>query len=222
MLFLHGWQGTERKDAAGAAAALGYPALTFSFPGHNESGGSAEFLTGEIAVRAAARAYDALLHLAGTRDVIVVGSSFGAWIAVHLTGTRDVAALSLRVPANYPDGALRTPLTKVLADPAALRAWRMAPHAAGDSSMLRLLAAFGGPVQVIRAERDATIPPQTTDQICRAVHPDRLSSHVLAGAPHNLDTPERAAAYADALTSWLQRTAGRRGIHRIAHPLSLR
>jgi alpha-beta hydrolase superfamily lysophospholipase len=51
---------------------------------------------------------------------------------------------------------------------------------------LAALAAFSGPVQLLAAGRDETIPCQTTENFISAARPGALQYHSLAEATHTL------------------------------------
>lgn len=56
-------------------------------------------------------AYDALIAQ-GYQHIIVIGGSFGGYMAALLTGQRSPAAVVLRAPALYPDQEFKLPFRK--------------------------------------------------------------------------------------------------------------
>ena len=66
---------------------------------------------------------------------------------------------------------------------------------------LRVLRAFGGPVQLVDADGDTVIPRETIAGYRDAVDPARLSRYTLSG-PHHLATPELRGEYIAALLAW--------------------
>jgi pimeloyl-ACP methyl ester carboxylesterase len=133
---------------------------------------------------------------APARGLAVCGSSLGAYLAILLSATRPVAALSLRVPANYPDEIMNgPPLAEYVAGGAA-RAWRSELRPPARNAALDALGSFRGTVQIIAAARDETIPAQTVSNYLAVVDAARLEFHELADATHVLyekSGPRRAA-----------------------------
>src|SRR5690606_13653125 len=110
----------------------------------------------------------------------LVGASFGAYLSLVAAGEREVAALSLRVPANYLDEGFDAPHEpRFRAD--VRRPEDLYP---ADSRALRVLRAFGGPVQLVDADGDAVIPRETIAGYVDAVDPARLTRHTLSGPHH--------------------------------------
>ena len=127
----------------------------------------------------------------------VCGSSLGAYLAILLTATRPVAALSLRVPANYPDEIMNGPPLSEYVVSGAVRVWRSEPRPPARNSALDALRSFRGAVQIIAAARDETIPAQPVTNYLAVVDAGRLEFHKLADATHVLyeDSGPRRAAY---------------------------
>jgi len=190
VLFIHGWGGAQDANDVRLArqmAADGFHCLTFDLAGHGRSEGRVEHFTVAQFLAQALAAYD---HLAagvttGTRPY-VCGSSFGAYLALLLSVQRPVAGLGLRVPANYPDEILNGPPVATYIASASPREWRSTPRGPTGNRALAALAAFPGPVQLLAAGRDETIPCQTTENFISAARPGALQYHLLAEATHTL------------------------------------
>ncbi|MCW2925148.1 MAG: dienelactone hydrolase family protein [Thermoleophilia bacterium] len=212
-LVLHGWAsdrtGSSRTVAA-ALARIGIPSLVPDLPGHGARPGSRDELTRAHFLTAAVDAYDELadgLEDAASTRILVVGTSFGAALAAQLAAARPVAALVLRVPADYPDAGFDDqPMGAVVGD-AGAHAWRADPDEPGDTRVTRALASFAGPVLVQEAECDDVIAaPQVARLVRAAGDADRVTHELLVGAPHALSTaPEALAAANDALVRWVLR-----------------
>jgi alpha-beta hydrolase superfamily lysophospholipase len=165
----------------------GFHCLTFDLAGHGRSEGRVEdFTIGRFLAQTVA-AYDRLA--AGTNTSTppyVCGSSFGAYLALLLSAQRSVAGLGLRVPANYPDEILNAPPVATYIASGSPREWRSTLRGPTDNCALAALAAFSGPVQLLAAGRDETIPCQTTENFISAARPGALQYHLLADATHTL------------------------------------
>jgi pimeloyl-ACP methyl ester carboxylesterase len=185
VLFIHGWTGAQDANDVRLArllAADGFHCLTFDLAGHGRSAGRAGDFTVAQFLRQAAAACDAL----GDPLPFVCGSSFGAYLALLLSRERPLRGLSLRVPANYPDAIFAGPPVASYIASGQARPFREQPLTAADNRALAALAGFEGPVQLIAAGRDETIPCRTTENFISAIRPGALQYHVLAEATHTL------------------------------------
>lgn len=186
VLFIHGWGGAQDANDVRLARQLvadGFHCLTFDLAGHGRSEGRVEdFTVGQFLVQVVA-AYD---RLAAGTPPYVCGSSFGAYLALLLSAQRPVAGLGLRVPANYPDEILNGPPVATYIASGSPREWRSQPCGPAENRALAALASFAGPVQLLAAGRDETIPCQTTENFISAARPGALQYHLLAEATHTL------------------------------------
>ncbi len=186
VLFIHGWGGAQDANDVRLARQLvadGFRCLTFDLAGHGRSEGRVEDFTVAQFLAQALAAYD---RLDVSTPPYVCGSSFGAYLALLLSTQRPVAGLGLRVPANYPDEILNGPPVATYIASGSPKAWRSTPRGPAGSRALAALAAFSGPVQLLAAGRDETIPCQTTENFISAARPGALQYHSLAEATHTL------------------------------------
>lgn len=212
VLFIHGWGGAQDANDVRLArqlAAEGFVCLTFDLAGHGRSEGRVEDFTVAQFLEQAATVYDRLVasmapdananspqsggfptaactQVAMSTPPYVCGSSFGAYLACLLSAQRPVAGLGLRVPANYPDDIFHGPPVAAYIGSGSPREWRSQPRASTENRALAALAAFAGPVQLLAAGRDETIPCQTTENFISAARPGALQYHLLAEATHTL------------------------------------
>lgn len=209
VLFLHGWTGRPNNDAAEFLSQNGYHAMTFSLAGHNNSDGDINTLSRQEALTNALDAYDTFVSLLpeDTKEIILVGNSFGGYLAPLVSAERLVSALSIRVPANYPDEKFDLPqMGQGHADPNVLT-WRQQMHRADETKSLRALHGFGGPVQIVEAELDDLVPHKTVQSYAGAVaDPELFDYHLMQGWPHSLGSdPERNEAFRALLLNWLNK-----------------
>ncbi len=209
VLFIHGWGGAQDANDVRLARQLvadGFACLTFDLAGHGRSEGRAEDFTVAQFLAQTVAAYDLLVAETNTAGVAnahseaapdantaaagtppyVCGSSFGAYLALLLSTQRPVAGLSLRVPANYPDDIFAGPAVAAYIASQSPREWRSQARGPAENRALAALAAFPGPVQLLAAGRDETIPCQTTENFISAARPGALQYHLLAEATHTL------------------------------------
>src|SRR5690606_19439932 len=102
VLFVHGWAGSQARDRrrARALAQLGFVSLTFDLRGHGDNAERLESVTREENLDDICAAYDLLASQSQVDpgSIAVVGSSYGAYLAVLATAHRAVRWLALRVP----------------------------------------------------------------------------------------------------------------------------
>jgi hypothetical protein len=191
VLFIHGWQGAQDANDVLLATALardGFACMTFDLAGHGHSGGTASQYSLADFLEQALAAYDflAAAQPSGAAGMCLCGASLGSYLAVRLSALRPVAALSLRVPANYPDDSLAAPALGDYVQGPAPRTWREQSCSPADNLALGAMRSFSGPVQIIAAGRDATIPWQTVKNYIAATDNATLELHVLSEATHVL------------------------------------
>ena len=185
VLFIHGWGGAQDANDVRLARTLaqdGFACLTFDLAGHGRSAGNAAACTVADFLAQVRAACDAL----GEPLPFVCGSSFGAYLALLLAAERPLRGISLRVPANYPDALLDGPPVAAYIAGGEARAFRERPLRPVENRALAALASFPGPVQLIAAGRDETIPCQTTENFISAARPGALQYHLLPEATHTV------------------------------------
>jgi len=215
ILFLHGW--TSRQDRyfelADTLAAQGYVCLTFDMRGHGASDGELKALTRVDFLDDAVAAYDLLANTEGVDKarISVVGSSFGSYIATLLSAKRPCAALCLRVPANYPDTGFEEPhLERANAYYEGVveedkKRWKTTVHSFSETSSLRAVHAFGGPILLVESEKDELVPHEIVQSyIDAAPDKNKLTYVFMRGAPHSLNGSDTyKEEFKNILVSWL-------------------
>lgn len=207
VLFLHGWTGRPNDNAAQVLVAQGYPCFTLIFRGHLGSDGDIKLVTAQNGLDDATAAYDFIKQQLGDDvQIAAVGNSYGAYIAALLSGERGLAALSLRVPAAYPDDTLAQAKWGKGHDDKEIAGWRLQPVSFAESQALRLVHDFKGPVQIIEGEKDEIIPHQTVQNYIEAVaEPAHLEYHLMKGWPHSLgDHVARNEEFQKILLEWVK------------------
>jgi len=208
LLFLHGWTGRPNNNSATLTSQEGYTAMTFSFEGHNNSDGSIETITRASALNNATKAYDFLRQKVGKdTKIIVVGSSFGSYIATLLTTVRNCSDMSLRVPANYIDEGSEEPQKAQGHENSGVTKWRLQVLGAEETKSLRAVHGFSGNIQVIEAAEDELIPRQAVQNYVDACpDPKKVEYRFMKGWPHSLgDDLERSKQFQKILLSWIKK-----------------
>jgi len=206
-LFIQGWTGHQNVSAAQKVAAMGFTSMTYDMRGNRESEGNiAEFSRADF-IKDATVAYDYLREQVGPDiKICVVGSSFGSYTAAILSTEREVFALSLRVPASYPDEGFAD-AHMGQAEGTTLTEWRKQPLSY-DNKAFQAIHDFAGQVQIIEAENDEQVPHQAPQNYADAVADQACVEHiVMKGAPHTLATPQLNSEYQNHLTNWIKKVA---------------
>jgi esterase/lipase len=210
VLFIHGWTGRPNNDAAKLLAEHGYTSITFSLSGHNDSDGKLEDVTRAGSLREVIAAYDFFkTKLSPEVKVVAAGSSYGSYMATLLSAEREVSALSLRVPANYPDERFSDAQLPQAPDQSntSLTEWRKQIIKYDQTRSLKSLHDFQGQIQIIEAEEDEIVPHETVQNYVNAISDkNQLDYHLMKGWPHSLGLdPQRNQQYQDMLLNWLNK-----------------
>lgn len=210
VLFLHGWTGLPQDTGAPVLAENGFTCMTFSLSGHGKSDGRLEDQTRAESLKEVLAAYDFFKSRlpAGTR-IAAAGNSYGGYFAAMLCTDRPLAAIQMRVPANYPDERFTEQQLGQSGETPQVFQWRLKPQASDATKSLRGLHAFGGPVQIIEAGNDDVVPHQTVQNYVDAI-PDKskLDYHPMKGWPHSLgEDAGRNRQYQRLTLDWLNSQA---------------
>jgi pimeloyl-ACP methyl ester carboxylesterase len=205
VLFVHGWGGCQERDLdrAQQIAALGCICLTFDMRGHVRTEALRQTVTREQNLADVVAAYD---HLR-TRPhvdpdaILVIGASYGGYLATILTSLRPVKWLALRVPALYKDEDWRAPKRnlsrKVLDD---YRSRVLDPE---DNRALRACRDFAGDVLIVESGHDRLVPPPAILSYRNAFrHTHSLTYRIIDDADHALSVPACQRAYTSMLLGW--------------------
>ena len=208
ILFIHGWNSTRTKDNEYSTKLkeLGFVCMTFDMSGHGESTGDSTKISRKQFLDDAIAAYDFLTEQDGIdeRNVIVISSSFGCYIASILISKRSVKQLSLRVPQNYPDIGFDRP--KVNLHGTKLTDWRQKSRKHSETYSQQSLHNFDGKVLIIDSEFDKYVTKQTIENYRNAVsNRDKLTYEYMQDTNHGLRTNKEKRGYVKILKDWLQK-----------------
>ena len=206
VLLVHGWDGNREQYLALAQeiAVLDCICLTFDLRGHARHRAQRQDVTREDNLRDVLAAYDTLLgHPAvDPASVMIVGSSYGGYLAAIATALRPVRWLALRVPALYRDQDWEVPKGRL--DRADLAAYRRSTVRAQDNRALAACQAFRGDVLLVESEHDKTVPHPVFENYLAALrHVRSVTYRMLSGADHALSTDEARRDYGGLLLKWI-------------------
>lgn len=207
VLFVHGWGSSQRRSIGKAKQLVqaGFVCLTFNLRGHARTVEQRETVTRAQNLRDVLAAYDLL---AAQSDVdldriVVVGGSYGGYLATLLTTERHVRALALRAPALYKDGDFDRPKRQLNLDPD-LPAYRRRRLEPSDNLALAAAARFEGDVLIVESEHDTVIPHPVIANYLRAFGAAASVEHaVLQDADHGLSQKGWRRAWGDVLIRWV-------------------
>ncbi|MDB5166449.1 MAG: alpha/beta hydrolase [Candidatus Saccharibacteria bacterium] len=134
------------------------------------------------------------------RKVIVIGSSYGGFLATQLTKYRTFDTLVLRAPAIYRPSDFYTKQKDE--DKDATMAFRQDADRLSTHPLLARASRFDGGVLLVVHENDENVPKETTNAYAKAFGADVITEH---GFSHSLNdaTPEQVAAYFEDIYGWL-------------------
>lgn len=216
VLFIHGWN--SKQDSffgyASTLASKGYICMTFDMRGHGISEGDISTLTRADFLNDVLAAFDFLSHVHGVdqKNITVIGSSFGAYLATLLSSKRTCAAIGLRVPANYPDKGFDTIphhnraksyyIDMVDSDEVK---WKTTIHTYEETVSLRAIHEFSGKILLVESEMDDLVPHEVVQSYANAVSDkDKLTYVVMKGAGHGIGKDElRKKEFENILVSWM-------------------
>jgi uncharacterized protein len=208
VLFVHGWGGNQQQylSRARAVAELGFICLTFDLRGHARSDEQRETVSREDNLRDLLAAYAVLAGLPDVdpKDIGVVGSSYGAYLAAIMTAQRAVRWIALRAPALYNDAGWELPKRKLHEDPD-FTAYRRRAIAAEKNLALRACAAFRGNVLVVESEKDDIIPhPVIANYLAACTRAQSVTYRMIEGADHSLSDASWQRTSTSFLLQWLK------------------
>lgn len=208
LLFLHGWTGKPHEPNSVVLAQNGYYSMVFSLRGHNDSDGDIKTISRQDSLADVLAAYDYFKsQLPAATGIVLVGNSYGSYMSALTTVERPVAALSLRVPAPYPDEDFDGP-HRGHHDETVMN-WRHQPQGWEGNRGFEAVHNFKGPIQIIEAELDELVPHQSVQNYVAAVNnPHQLDYHFMTGWPHSMgNDPQRTADFQKILVTWLKQIA---------------
>lgn len=210
LLFLpeFGYNRRQSEECARKVAKkLGASCLALDLLGHGESEGrSRQKFTINDQLKGALNAYDYLMQHDGYGTPAgVVGSSFGAYLAVLVAAARreSVKSLILRAPGAYPDHFKDLPhsdyalgaqinVGQQLKKPPRrqeLEDFRQDPQQLARSENMEIIRNFSGSVTIVRSTQDERIKPTVIEAYAEAAASgnNKVNEIINIEAPHILD-----------------------------------
>ena len=211
VMLVHGWDGSQEQylARAHAIAALGCICLTFDLRGHARDKAHRDTVTREDNLNDMLAAYDLLTgHPAvDANSVVVVGSSYGGYLATILSALRPVRWMALRAPALYKDEDWL--VSKQHLDRQEIARYRALKLEPGSNRALAASAIFEGDVLLVESEMDHIVPHPVIENYRAAFLRTRsMTYRMIRGADHALARPEWSEAYTTMLVNWMSEMLG--------------
>jgi pimeloyl-ACP methyl ester carboxylesterase len=206
VMLVHGWDGSQKQyiERAHQIAALGCICLTFDLRGHANDRAERETVTREDSLNDMLAAYDLLVgHPAvDPASVLVVGTSYGAYLAAVLSAMRPVRWLALRAPALYKDEDWM--VSKIKLNRKEVAAYRSRSIEPKSNRALAASVQFQGDVLLVESENDDVVPHQVLENYRAAfLHTQSMTYRVISDADHALTRTEWKESYTGILVNWV-------------------
>ncbi len=203
--FIHGWGGSKESNTlfVSELSKRGFVCDAFDLPGHGKSEIRRSTLSREDFFNFVIKRFDTFVG-ENRKEVILVGTSFGAYLGILLPELRKVDTLALRVPAHYPDEGWNEPQEKQSGLNESVISWRNKKLHHGETRALRALHTFSGNIIIVESEFDELVPHQTILNYINAItDKNKLIHLVLSGAHHQLKTTEEKEKFFELIMSEL-------------------
>ena len=188
---------SHREGVIRMAERTGTPFATLDYAGHGLHEVSLEESTRKQQHDEVVAVFDELKKR-GYEKIIVIGGSFGGYMAALLLGKRPAHTAVLRVPAIYDDDEFELPHkeTKRWQNPDAYQRDKATAPYIQDNEAVRSVAGFDGFIYVVEHELDEQVPrvmPQT--YFNNAKHGNYLIVPKTSHSPKLMKHPEKHFAY---------------------------
>jgi uncharacterized protein len=206
VLMVPGWDDDRRhyRALASQLGALGCVCRLVDLPNESWSPAERKAVTPADNLQDVLCAYDALAAEPAVAPdrIVLVGVSYGGYLAAFAGAMRPARSLALRAPALYRDEDWAVPKAKL--DKQDLSIYRLMRLRPPDNRVLQACAAFRGDVLLIESGHDETVPHPVIANYLSAFEQARsVDSAVLVGADHALSHPDWQSDFNRRLLSWL-------------------
>lgn len=205
VLWLQGFTSTIEGHEEGVARMSEATKTTFAmlnYAGHGDHPTKLEDATRQQQFEEVCEVYDQLVEK-GYSKIIVIGGSFGAYMAALLAKARDIHTLVLRAPANYKDEEFELPYKETTegTNQEAKDLWRQSIDDSYSNKAVEAVRAFTGMTYVIEHEKDTVINSAIPRSYFNAAK--RGNYIIIPGLDHSpklMDTPQ---VYFDIIERWI-------------------
>lgn len=206
VLWLQGWTSTiagHLEDIKRMSEKSGVTFAMLNFAGHGDHPVTLEESTRAQQQNEVISAYDELKRMK-YKNIIVIGGSFGGYMAALLAGKRKLTAVVLRAPGAYPDNELDLPynqtLESVQSSGEEFLDFRRSSEFYKQSIAHKALASHEGVSYIIEHELDTIVPPAVPRSYFQvAQHSNYLVVPNTEHSPKLMSEPKKHFAYIEYL-----------------------
>lgn len=205
VLWLQGFTSTIEGHDEGVMRMSQDTKTTFAmlnYAGHGDSPIALEDATRKQQFEEVCDVYDQLVGR-GYSKIIVIGGSFGGYMAAMLVGERTAATLVLRAPANYKDEEFHLPYRQTTegTDQEAKDLWRQSIDSNYSNNAIEAVRKFTGMTYVIEHEKDSVINSAIPKSYFNAAK--KANYIVIPGLDHSPKLMDKPQVYFDIIERWI-------------------
>lgn len=206
VLWLQGFTSTIEGHSEGCIRMSNYSKVTFAmldFAGHGKSPVPLAEATRKQQLSQVLAVYDELTERGFTK-IIVIGGSFGAYLAALIPAQRQPQVIVLRAPANYKDEEFELSYSETIEgrDKDAVDLYRVSIDENYSNNAVESLRAFEGETYILEHEKDSVISSAIPRSYYMAAQ--RGNHIVIRGLDHSPKLLPNAQEYFDVIEHWLQ------------------
>jgi esterase/lipase len=200
VLWLQGWTSSIEGHLEGISRMTQATNTSFAmidYAGHGNHSIGINESTKQMQLIEVVAAYDELKQH-GYQNIIVIGGSFGGYMAALLGQERELAAIVLRAPAIYPDDefSLNYSQTKRYEDDGAYKKFYENNELHSNNRAFQAIKKYQGPVYVLEHELDSIIPPEIPQTYFKnAMHGNYIRIPNTDHSPKFMPNPQKHYIY---------------------------
>jgi esterase/lipase len=205
VLWLQGFESTVDGHHEGCermSAASDVPFAILNYAGHGNHPVSLEKATRKQQFEEVCAVYDELVHR-GFDKIIVIGGSFGGYMAALLTSVRKPRAVVLRAVANYKDEEFDYPYAQTIEskDGEAKDLYRQSIDTTYSNKAIEALRSFDGASYIIEHEADTVVTANIPQSY---YHAAQHGSYIaIQGLKHSPKLMPNATEWFDIIEHWM-------------------
>lgn len=205
VVLVHGWTSSDKKylPLAEVLSKNGFNSLALTLRGHGESRYPLSLFSREDHLQDVVSAVEYMKKNYPNTKIVLLGKSYGGYLASLATKEVKVDFLILSQPALYPDEQFSQPTKRLIEqNPDIFRVTNQTPE---KNRALSAIAEFENPILLIESENDEEVPRSTTILYEKYARKDKFLKVVLKDADHSLTKEEYKQVFYATLTDWVKK-----------------
>lgn len=180
----------------------GVNVVTFDYSGHGQSPFELKEMRPAQQFLEVITVFDWIIEQFPSKEIYVMGASYGGFLATQLTKYRRFSKLMLRVPAIYKPDNFYTKWADYNVEEG--RKYRYDSTNLDQHPLLKRASSFEGRTMVITHEFDESCPKNTTDAFIRAFNAEHWEAKGLYhGFSKSNMTEEQSQEYYNVVSDWI-------------------